>query len=154
MGQIPLVRPLLSPSSTEGEELKASHIPVSLLPEDYWSREAFPHMYCHQESEGFGILLEVGTNLQGWLDQLPGLTCVATCTLLIFQWFLSIAFNGVVPPGNMRVHSVIYELFYLWIMKDSASITHCYTDFLYHCTHMKPTNKLCSSMIPRSTWGI
>lgn len=89
-----------------------------------------------------GIPLGVGTNPQGKLDQLSALICAPTCTLLIFQWFLSIALNGVVPPGVMMVHSGIVS------MKDLASITHCYADTI------KPTNRFCSSRIQRSVWGV
>lgn len=82
-----------------------------------------------------GIPLGIGTSPQGKLDQLPPLTCAPTCTLLIFQWFLSIALNDVVPPGCKLVHSGIV------IMKDLGSITH-YADFLHGCTHHETSKQV------------
>lgn len=92
-----------------------------------------------------GIPLGPGTTPQGKLDQVPALSCAPTCSLLIFQWFLSIALNGIVPPGDMMVHSGVV------IMKDSPTAMQT---FCMVADTIKPTNRFCSSRIQRSLGGV
>lgn len=111
-----------------------SHLHLSLLPANFWNIEAFTHMCCQKGSEGFRNSSTSSYQSPRKIRSAP-CSCAPTCTLLIFQSFLSIAVNGVVPPGCKLVHSGIV------IMKDLDSITH-YADFLHGCTHHETSKQV------------
>lgn len=107
-------------SSSEGERLKASHIPISLLPAHYWNREGIPESFRNSSSSRYQSPRKIRSVPCSYWQ-----TCAPFRTPLVFQWFLFIALNGGVAPGDMMIHHY----------HEGLSVIHCYADFLHGCTH-------------------